>query len=240
MSYKNFLAYLLTLLVGLSLTACPDDECADDLLGGDEGGADVAAGGDECLEGGAGGEGGADMGGEGGEGGAGGAETTAYRYIVIVDETEDVNDDGTPGIDVCEVDIICDGLEAAIDLENSALGSDDCDGSNGENCICRDAVEGICGGTDRGDLSLAYNGNYCDTDDDYVSLGIGGVLTFDLGEGNDANGCNVDVFEKSGTNEEIFSVYACADADLNDCIIVEGGVMSVEENNFVVSTDAEE
>ena len=207
MSYKNFLAYLLTVMVGLSLTACPDDECATDagVEAGAEGG---AAGGDECLEGGV--EGGVE----------GGAEAVVYSVIVIQDNTDDINNDGTPGVDLCEIDIECaDGAvtEAAGSLQS---GSPECDGSNNDDCICREEVAGICGGTDRGDDSLIFDGIYCDEDgDNYASVGIGGEYTLDTGV--DLMGCDVTVHEKKGSNAESYLVYACP-ADyttlVDDCV----------------------
>ena len=225
MNVKNLLAYLLTLVVSVSLTACPDDCGTEE--GGAEGGA--AGGAEDC----GGAEGATTAGSVGGAigGATGGAvagtdtPATVYSLIVVFDDTTDVNNDGTPGVDICEVNIDCTDAEAQLDAANSGLGSEVCDGTNNDNCVCRDAVAGICGGTDRGDIELAYDGDASCSGDNYVSLGINGALMFDVGQ--DANGCNVSVFEKQGPNEESYRVFACPNdfQDVNDCIEV--GVQTI-------------
>jgi hypothetical protein len=231
MSYKTLLAYLLTVMVGLSMTACPDDSCDDDLLGGDAAGAaaDAAGGADDCEEGGVtggatGGAMGGDMGGD--MGGATGGAETVYNTLVIVDETTDVNDDGTPGVDICEIEVTCDDDPAIENDHYGELGSEECNGENDENCVCVEAVPGICGGTDRSDFSLAFDGTTCDADgDNYVSLGQEGVIEayYDV----NLLGCSVKVYEKGGRNTEGYSVSVCP--EVGDCIEVGGFISSNDE-----------
>jgi len=247
MSYKTLLAYLLTVMVGLSMTACPDDSCDDDLLGGDAAGA--AGGADDCEEGGVtggatggamGGAMGGDMGGD--MGGATGGVETVYNTLVIYDETADVNDDGTPGVDVCEIEVTCDNDERA--YENDYLGalgetSPACNGENNDNCVCVEAVPGICGGTDRSNFDLAFDGLYCDADDNYVSLGINGSIEaiYDV----DLLGCSVEVYEKGGNNTEGYAVYACPEdyETLDDDCIYVDGFTSSDEVDTAISFDIE-
>jgi hypothetical protein len=234
MSYKTLLAYLLTVMVGLSMTACPDDSCDDDLLGGTDLLGGATGGAEDCEEGGAiGGETGGAIGGAmGGDmGGATGGAETVYNTLIILDETTDVNDDGTPGVDICEIEVTCNDEPAIENDYVGYLGSDECNGENGENCVCIEPVEPTCtSGIDRGDFSLAFDGATCDADgDNYVSLGQDGDIeaTYDV----NLLGCSVKVYEKGGRNTEGYSVFACpADYEsLEDCIEVGGFVSSNEE-----------
>jgi len=242
MNIKNLLAYLLTLVVSVSLTACPDDCGTEE--GGTEGGATGGATGGDCggAEGGnvsGGANGGSGGGAEGGSAGGSTPEAPVYSVIVIVDETSDVNDDGTPGVDICEVDIVCgESVEAQLDAANSAIGSDICDGSNGENCVCQETVAPTCtSGIDRSDFGNAYDGIDCSADEqNYVSLGISGYVSFDL-DGADANGCEVTVKEKQGTNEESYSVLACPAGftSADDCVVIDSAT-NADEQTFTINT----
>ena len=237
MSYKNLLAYLLTLVVGLTMTACPDSECDDDLLGGTEVGG-AAGGAEDCEEGGAlgGATGGATGGMTGGMTGGdmGGAEVPVFNTLVIFDATG-VSDDenGTPGADICEIDIECDGV--AVDADNISVRLDittpGCSETDDSACIC-DGVEQagppMCGGTDRSDdISndtndvVVYDGNFCDDGSDaYVSLGSGGRVIIEVaGENVDLRECNVIVYEKG--EDEAYDGEICPELDSPDCVGVE-------------------
>ncbi|MBM4292254.1 MAG: hypothetical protein FJ138_13135 [Deltaproteobacteria bacterium] len=248
MNIKNLLAYLLTLVVSVSLTACPDDCGTEE--GGTEGGATGGATGGDCggAEGGnvSGGANGGSVGGaEGGSVGGSTPEAPVYSVIVIVDQTSDVNDDGTPGVDICEVDIVCgEGVRARLDEDNSGIGSNICDGSNGENCVCQDIViEPTCTSEiDRSNFRIADNDEGCDASERgkvsaYVSLGIGGYIAFDL-DGADANGCQVTVEEKQGSDEESYSVLACP-ADFNgnadNCVLIDSATNAARAT-FTIDT----
>lgn len=229
MSYKNFLAYLLTLVVGLSMTACPDDSC-DDTAGGTEAGAmeatdgGAAGGAEECEEGGTGGMAGntpmgATMAGMMGGMMGGAEEVVVYDTIVIVDTTlpTNINDDGTPGVDICDVVMLCDN-DMLVNPESKdgsitdPAGGDNvsvvCDGNSNDNCVCDEAVPGICGGTARNDINNAVDADDCDADpDSYVSMGIGGHLTFVYDD--NLSGCDLYIQEKLGMNTEGYTVYLC-------------------------------
>jgi len=234
MSYKNLLAYLLTLVVGLTMTACPDSECDDDLLGGTEVGG-ALGGAEDCEEGGAlGGETGGAIGGEtggmtGGE--TGGAEEPVYNTLVVFDTTGVSDDDnGTPGADICEIDIVCNGETVSADditvyLELSTPGCSETDSSA---CICdgeRQDGPPSCGTTDRSDdISndsndiVVYDTNLCeDGDDPYVSLGSGGRVIIEVaGEDVDLRECEIAVYEAG--EDEAYGAEVCPELDSEDCV----------------------
>ena len=229
MSNKNLLAYLLTLVVGLTMTACPDSDCGDDLGGTEVGGA--AGGAEDCEEGGA--TGGATGGMTGGMTGGdmGGAEEPVFNTLVVFDTTGVSDDDnGTPGADICEIDIECDGVTVSADditvyLEISTPGCSETDDSA---CICdgeRQDGPPSCGTTDRSDdISndtndlVVYDGNLCeDGNDPYVSLGSGGRVIIEVaGEGVDLRQCNVVVYEAG--SDESFGAEVCPEVDSEDCV----------------------
>jgi hypothetical protein len=225
MNMKNLLAYLLTLVVSVSLTACTDD-CANDEGGAaDCGGTDAGAGTT------AGTTAGTDAGTDAGAGTT--TEPTVYNTVIIMDMSSDINNDGTPGADILEVDFSC---ESDIDVSElgGELGSPVCDGSNGENCVCQETVAPTCtSGIDRSDFNTAYDGDY----ETYVSLGIEGSIGF-LFTG-DVNGCTVTVHEKQGTNTESYAVFACPETaeGPEDCIQV-GEATDTEENSYTIDIAA--
>ena len=225
MNMKNLLAYLLTLVVSVSLTACPDD------CGTDEGGTESAEGG---AEGGAedcgGAEGATSAGtgagtGAGAEGGAvAGTDTGTPVYTILrVSDASGMDDDGngTPGADVCEIDITCDGatLDASQIISVSLeIQTPDCLSSGGDSaCICagdaRDA-DPNCGTKGRSDNApaengdntrgLVYDGAYCPesgADDAYVSLGAFGTVVIEVADGVNLANCTINVDELGGDEE---------------------------------------
>jgi hypothetical protein len=245
---KTLLSYLLTLLVSVSMIACPDD-CEED--GGAEAGAEAEAGdeagAEECggTDGGALGGDETPLGGDvaGAEGGAeGGAEVPAgpvYTTIFVLDTSTFVDDDGTPGADVCEVTVTC-GDDSTVNTGTADVAADTgtsaaCDGSNNgdSGCICRDAVsEGdvSCGGTDRGDKNLSFDGMSCDTPDNYTSVGLGGYLSY--GFDGDLAGCTVSVEENGDNgNDESYTIYACTSAEWSEETCMEIGMSSTTGGN---------
>ena len=133
---KRLMAYLLTLLVSFAFIACDGDDC--DETAGDAAGEEMSEeeADDSCAEGGdaggdpagevpAGDEGGTSAGEEGGVVAgdtagdmAGETPVVAYNFVVVQDQTEDVNDDGTPGVDVCEISVNCGDEELTEDERN--------------------------------------------------------------------------------------------------------------------------
>ena len=249
MNIKNLLSYLLAFTVGFSFVAC--DECASENAGGAMGGAEGgaadcggAAGG--AMGGAMGGTMGGAMGGTmgGAMGGAGTMTQPIYNTIVILDSTNEINNKGTPGVDIAEVDFDCpDGIDRSGSADGE-LGSDVCDGDNDANCVCRVEVLDFCGATDRGDFRSAEDGD----PETYVSLGIEGLVQFKFT--GDVNGCEVSIFEVQGRNPEAYQVFACQDGALEAdnpeelCVEVSqaaypaGDAGTQEENTFVVNTMA--
>ena len=234
MNMKNLLAYLLTLVVSVSLTACPDD-CATD-EGGAEGGA-AEGGAADCggATAGAGTTAGTPAGTDAGAGTTGGTvtEPTVYNMVVIMDMTTDINNDGTPGVDILEVDFTCES-DVEVSSVDGELGSPVCDGSNGDNCVCQETVAPTCtSGIDRSDFNSAYDAD----EETYVSLGIEGSLGFIFT--GDVNGCTVTVREKQGTNEESYAVFACPESagSPDDCIQV-GEATDTAEASYTIDTAA--
>lgn len=250
MSYKSLLSYLLTLVVGISMTACPDSECDSDLGGTEVAGAAADGGAEDCEEGGSmGGNMGGMMGGVMGGmmGGMAGAEEPVYSVIVILDETTDLNNDGTPGVDICEVEVDCPDettLLSETNVQADLVNSDECDGSNGMNCVCVDPVQPTCGsGINRNDADNATDGTYCEEDgDNYVTLGKDGTLTLEYDRS--VLGCTLKVFEKGGVNTESYAVYVCPEgyAGLSDCVMIDGFTSSnteISEESFPLSISEE-
>jgi len=209
------------------MTACPSDDCDTEAAGEMAGAEEMAAGAEEeCEEEGgsaggdtAGGEtAGGDDGGTPGDGEGGdtaGDAVTAYDKVVIVDTTTEVNDDGTPGVDICEILVECDGSE----LDDSAFvqepGSPVCDGSNNDNCLCVDAVDGICGGTDRTDGSFAFDGDASCENDNWLSLGIGGAIAYENSGLEMCAAIDVTVTERDGPQMESYTAALCS-SDVNE------------------------
>ena len=213
---KTLLTYLLTLCVGFMMTACPDDECETDEAGAEaeaEAGAE-AGGEDSCEEAGdeAGAEGGAEVaqkrGSEAGAEGGEEVEVTTYEVVVVRDTTADdqTNADGTPGADLCEVDVVCDGESLGGDRSVAIeTGSPACDGSNGTNCVCpgNGFSEDVCGsGVNRQDETLVFDGDASCEEGNYASLGMGGVFTLEVEEIATCANVEVAVTEKAGGENE--------------------------------------
>jgi hypothetical protein len=224
------MTYLLTIFVSLFLTACPDDECSTDTAGDEM--AEAMGGDDLCEEGGdVAGDTGGDTGGEvtGGEVTGGEVPVLEYTFVVVQDTSTDVNLSGTPGADICDIAVECDGV-AYGDLEGSEYdifitrGSPDCNGENaGEpttGCLCRSEMNADCGGTDRSDEERAYDDDLSCTGDDYTSLGMGGRYTLELPALAGCREVEVTVAEYQGNTptDESFVAALCSekDVDLNE------------------------
>ena len=227
---NTFLTYLLTMLVSLTLTACPDDECETETAGDEA--ADMAA--DDLCE-----EEGGDIAGEtagetageaAGEtaGEAAGEETPVveYNFVVVKDTTtgdDNINGAGTPGVDICDVAVTCDG-EAVITAEEIYIsrGSEDCDGDNSEDCLCRaEEIPGVCGGTDRSNKDNVFDEDVSCEGDSYTSLGIDGSVAVEFTGLNACAEVSVSVTEKVGDEDESFVAGLCqsADVDLSDMML---------------------
>jgi hypothetical protein len=184
---------------------------------GGSGGSSGAAGGSGGFGGGgtSGGSGGFGAGGSGGSGGfgpggSGGGSPALYDYLLIVDSSEEENRSGTPGADVCGVSAICNGVEIVATTAALAPGT-------GSICMAGDPM---CA-TDRANPDAALDdGVACDdasVPSDYVSLGMGGVLT--VGFAQDLRGCEVDVIENPrGATRESYFVLVCADRFGDNCL----------------------
>jgi hypothetical protein len=215
---KNFMTYFLVLWTALFIIACDGGSDCGEAAGDAAGEAEMSAGADESCEdaaGDAGGDAGGETAGETAGDTAGDDPVVAYTRVVVIDTTTDINDDGTPGADICEVEISCDGTP--LSGETASLGEDGgdspiCDGSNGENCRCKESVDPTCtSGIDRTDGTLAFDGD-ANCGDNYVSLGISGYLDYDDAEGlSECASISVTVTEKEGSNDESYSVALCTE-----------------------------
>ncbi len=201
---KKLLALTLSLTVAFVFVACDVDEETD---------------------------GGVDGGGEAGSGGGGETPEASYNYVLILDESTEINAAGTPGVDICGVSVVCGGDP----MVASAASLDEGDG-------------GVCaGGADcdapRNDPAAATDdGASCVADSapvsDYVATGVGGGLwlTFD----EDLVGCTVNIVEYSGGDNEGAQVWVCTEANNTDsCYQVGdfafGGASSGETSTITVS-----
>jgi hypothetical protein len=216
---KTLLTYLLTLCVGFMMTACPDDECGSDEAGaeaGAEGGAE-AGGEDTCEEAGTE-EGGTEEGGsEAGSEAGSEVEVTTYELVVVKDTSTEINADGTPGADLCEVDVVCDGESLGGDRTvNIDTGSSPaCDGSNAENCVCpgNGFTDAPCSsGKDRSNEQVVFDGDASCEGDNYAALGIDGTFTIELEEIATCGTVSVSVTEKAGAENEQYIVALCDSA----------------------------
>lgn len=192
---KSSLHLWLMAMLSVSVMACEGLEVGD---------SDAGPMGGEGGEGGMGGEGG-----EGGEGGGGGAipEDTELSWVVIFDDSEGDSGSGTAGADICGVSAQCDGMRlTGVETLYEA----------GEGEIC--TAEGPGCSADRGDPEAAMDdGETCVADSspsDYISLGLSGVLSVDMGR--DLRGCAVTVREFEGADPERAEVYVCDSATIND------------------------
>lgn len=160
--------------------------------------------GDGGVDMGAGGVGGGDgVGGMGGEGG-GDAE---LNWVLIYDSTESDSGAGTAGADICGVSALCDGMRLT-GIETSYLA--------GEGDICN--AEGPGCMADRGDPEAALDdGEQCEaasSPSDYISLGLSGSISVDMGR--DLRGCMITVREFEGSDPEAVDVFVCNAADITD------------------------
>ena len=213
-------------LIACGLLACDEDLCDDSGAGGEDNADDYYGtseeGGEEfeeCDE--------SDTGGDTGD------TTTdqdlpgnAYQYIVIVDNSLDFNEFGTPGADLCDVVVNCGENVPVFDFQQEPGSSPVCSDSNPTLCICEYQVAGICGGVDRHnplaiENQLSCNGDDVNNQSPYYSLGLGGVLILDYDQ--DLSGCFVSVTERQGDDQEGYKVYACTEPNFSpiksdDCV----------------------
>jgi hypothetical protein len=250
---KTLMTYLLTLLVGFMMTACPDDDC--DESAGDEAAAGSEEEGEEddsCAEGGdiggdTAGEVAGDSGGDSGGDSAGDSAgddmpATAYNHVVVLDNTTDINADGTPGVDICEVDVSCDGSPVADASVVSNLGSSPvCDGTNDVNCVCDGEVVGVCtSGKNRADESLVFDGDASCDGDNWASTGINGYIALEVEGLSECASVDVTVNEKDGEQEESYVVALCDDVAnfdfsemmFGDSCVVIGSAAASGESTF--------
>lgn len=217
---KTLMTYLLTLFVGLMMTACPDDDC-DGEEAGDEAaaGEEEAAGEDSCEE--AGTEAGTDAGVAGTEAGTVAGteagtevEVTAYNFVVVQDTSTEINDDGTPGADICEVDVICGDTPVASASVAIMSGSAACDGSNSDNCVCDGSnMDAPCSsGKDRGNGEWIFDGDDSCDGDNWASLGIDGYVSLEIADLANCASVAVTVTEKAGPQNESYIIALCDDA----------------------------
>ena len=156
-----------------------------------------------------------------------------YKFLVIQDKSTDINNNGTPGVDICEISVDCNG---AVDPSDFYLGPTDspvCDGSNDDNCLCVDAVDGVCRGTNRNDVNFAFDGNVACSPDGFVSLGINGTIIAEYDLENGLAGCFLTVHElnKDGSGDgEVYQVGICqndTDVNLDDALMAGGNCVNL-------------
>ena len=220
-NFKSLLSYLLILAMSFSITAC--DDCEDE-EGGAEAGEEAKAdggseeggseGGEECPEG------GEDAGGDdtpagGDDTPAGGDDAAAeYTYLVLVDNgSSDMV--GTSGADVYGVSATCDDGAAALTFDSAGFGMSSACTAADQDCVCIMAVEGMCGGTNRGDTANILGGS----EDAYYSMGNGGYAV--LASDKNLEGCTVAYMEVK--NDEPVTAFGCTSAESSpaaaaDCI----------------------
>ena len=244
LSSNNIMKFLLALLVSLTIAACGEDDCSDE--GGEEAGemagemaADDMAEDDACesaageaaagtMAGETAGDTAGDTAGEtaGDTAGdtAGETPVVTYNYVVVQDKSEYVNGVGTPGVDICEIDLECDTgdseLEVSIGAVEADLGkSGACESAadNGDDgCVCvGQAVteDNLCGTTDRNNEDRVIDGDRSCAGDDYVSTGIEGWIAVEVENLSACESLDVTVFERGGGEEEAYVVGLCADLD---------------------------
>jgi hypothetical protein len=218
---KSLLSYLLILAMSFAITAC--DDC-DDEEGGAEAGEEAKAddeeggseGGEECPEAGTDETDAGDDAGGDDPGGAEGGEEANYNHLVLVDDGSS-DTVGTSGADVYGLAVSCTDGDAALTFESSSFGASASGAActAGTDCVCTEAVEGQCGGTNRGDTNNILNGS----EDAYYSMGNGGHAIFAADMSLD--GCSVSFNEVK--MDETVSAYACTTAESSpaesaDCV----------------------
>ena len=157
-----------------------------------------------CADGGAGGAGGGagGQGGQGGQGGAGGGGAT-YDWVLVIDDSAEENMAGTPGVDICGISANCGGNVASV----AALLTP----GDGELC---DSVREGCSAVRTDPNAARDDGSACEggsNPSDYVSLGIGGLLSVQFAQA--LPGCDLEVVELVGNDAEAYDVYVCDAAD---------------------------
>lgn len=234
---NKLMSYLLTLLVSFVITACGDSDCDTGTAGSEAGGSEEMGGAeaDEACEAAAGetsaGEtpAGETPAGEtpAGETPAGETPVVEYNFVVVKDTSTDINDDGTPGADICEVGITCGGTAINnVNLSNNQGSSPDCaSAADKDNCVCAGAtISGLCGGTNRADVSHIWDNVDTCEDDDYISVGIDGYVALEV-TGQTLSECEsvgVTVTEKDGPNNESYIVGLCtslANLDFSEMVM---------------------
>ncbi len=133
-----------------------------------------------------------------------------YKYLVLVDNSEDENGAGTPGSDICGVQVVC-GEEA--------MTGDEAWLYQGAGYMC-DEIGQNCATARNMPISALDAGDSCEPESspisDYVSVGIGGILALEFAQ--DLQGCSVRINEHQGQDREGFEVYVCKDATMSDCL----------------------
>ena len=157
-----------------------------------------------------------------------------YRSLVIQDVSSEIDQAGTPGVDVCEVIIECDTPLEVVDFSSNRGESPLCNGSNGNHCLCTDEINETCAtGVNRTDPPVAYDGNNTCTDN-YVSLGLAGRLI--LNYNTNLVGCTIQIIELAGQTSEAYHVKLCTDATLVNCLDAQNGQTGTSEEDGAVST----
>lgn len=143
-------------------------------------------------------------------------EPVVYRWLIVVDDSEEENRAGTAGADICGAVARC-GDDTRVGVAAERIG--------GDGVVCDGVPSDVCGMTRRDDARAALDdGAACDggsSPSDYVSLGIAGELAIDFGR--DLRGCSVAVVELLGRDAEAFAVYACATPALSGESCLDGG-----------------
>ncbi len=162
--------------------------------------------------------------GAGGAGaGNGGVDTISYPFVVISDISEAENIDGMPGVDICRVQLDCNGETRLGTVEDYDAGTGQICGQAGvELTAC---AEGVV----FNDPAMGVDGNsLCDPAErtadggsPFVSLGMGGQLVVRFE--SDVQGCSLDIAEHVGAEVEGYRFKLCAETaggqvDLNRCI----------------------
>lgn len=164
-----------------------------------------------------------------------------YTFVVVQDTSTDVNLRGTPGADICDIEVKCDNvsygqlMDPTYDI-SITRGSPDCNGENAEEptagCLCRSEMNADCGGTDRSDENRAYDDDISCEGDDYTSLGMGGRLSLELPAIAGCGEVTVTVSEYTGNTPtaESFVAALCSEknVDLNEMMF---GDTCVEATN---------
>jgi hypothetical protein len=160
-------------------------------------------------------------------GGAGGSseEPVVHKWVHLEDTSEHENQNGTPGVDICGVEVNCDG--ASLVPISTRL-------SAGSGWICVEGEEGCS--ADRNDPDAAADdGTTCDPSSrpsDYVSVGVGGELWLEMDR--DLVGCNVTVVELVGGDAEGYTVRVCSEDRAGAGCILAGTSPSGGEASFEV------